>query len=248
MDGDQAARLGVTAPDRQVEIPPSGDYKDGVDLSITDAAPAEESPRGEAPQAPADVSPAPPHAPSESAPTNAVLPVPAVPAPPVGAAPRGPAGAQGGSVDGEKEALRLQSVLTGRGVTGAGVTAASGEYGIRLEIHFLPDSAETVPSESGFIERLARILGRSDTRKVDIIGHTALAKTAQGRQTLSEERALAVADLLVKYGLTSVQNISVKGVGADTQAAVDSDSAGMALNRRVEVTIHIAGAEAEKIR
>jgi outer membrane protein OmpA-like peptidoglycan-associated protein len=104
-------------------------------------------------------------------------------------------------------------------------------------IQFQPDSSRLMPSEIAKLKRIAEILKRYPERDILVAGHTALAGTPEGRQKLSEERAQAVAEALIAAGAQNADRVQVVGYGAERPIADNSSEAGMAKNRRVEITI-----------
>jgi len=117
------------------------------------------------------------------------------------------------------------------GITEAGVT-------IRLsDIQFLADSAEIPLAEQLKLDEIAEILRGIPGRTIRITGHTALAGTPEGRLLVSAERAQAVADYMVQLGVRAPGEILTAGYGSQMPIASNATAAGMALNRRVEITI-----------
>ncbi|MDR1931262.1 MAG: OmpA family protein [Spirochaetales bacterium] len=104
-------------------------------------------------------------------------------------------------------------------------------------IQFLADSVQLTENEKLKVRELAGILSRYPNRKILVEGHTALAGNEAGRQQVSEERARAVADFLVDFGLRKPEDISVRGYGAQRPLADNATAEGQALNRRVEITL-----------
>ena len=104
-------------------------------------------------------------------------------------------------------------------------------------IQFVADSAVLTEAEKTKLLSIADILKRIPNRKILIEGHTALAGAASGRQRISLERAQAVADYLVSLGAKRTDQIVVRGFGASRPVATNETPEGMALNRRVEITI-----------
>ena len=108
---------------------------------------------------------------------------------------------------------------------------------ISLEnIQFKPNSAVLLDSEKAKIEKIAKII-ENYPNDLLISGHTALSGTAESCQTLSEERADSVAQYMIKIGLRDKYHIFTQGFGARVPIASNDTEAGMAKNRRVEITI-----------
>ena len=109
---------------------------------------------------------------------------------------------------------------------------------ISLEnIQFEPDSARLRPAEKEKIEKIGKLLSAYPDYELLVSGHTALAGTAEERQTLSEQRAAAVANYLVELGVREQHHVFTRGFGADKPIAPNTTEANRARNRRVEITV-----------
>ena len=120
------------------------------------------------------------------------------------------------------------------------VTVKKSDKGLTLSIEnikFKADSAVLEESEKAKLDKIAEILKSFPDNDILVSGHTALAGTAKVRQKLSEERADAVADYLVKSGVKDSYHIFTQGFGATKPIAPNTNEAGKAKNRRVEITI-----------
>ena len=108
---------------------------------------------------------------------------------------------------------------------------------IELRPIFFEQSKAVVLEESyGELERLATILLESPRLSIRIEGHTDNIGKAEDLQRLSEERAGAIRDFLVKKGC-SQSRIETKGFGAKVPIS-DNDSEELrAKNRRVEIVV-----------
>jgi outer membrane protein OmpA-like peptidoglycan-associated protein len=103
-------------------------------------------------------------------------------------------------------------------------------------INFDFDKAELRPEERELLSRIAGILLTSSGYRVQIFGHTDDIGTDQYNQTLSERRAVAVRDYLVKAGIDPAI-ISTKGFGKSNPLVKGTSEADRAKNRRVEIGI-----------
>jgi len=83
------------------------------------------------------------------------------------------------------------------------------------------------------LQRVARII-KSNNLKVEISGHTDNVGDPKKNQTLSEQRAAAVKDFLVKEGCLADMLVT-KGYGETKPIVSNSTDAGRAKNRRVEL-------------
>lgn len=120
------------------------------------------------------------------------------------------------------------------------VSVKSDELGVTISlenIQFEADSARLTAAELAKVQEIAGILAGLPGRDLLVTGHTALAGTQAARQVLSVERARAVAEALIALGVRKPEAITVLGYGAERPIADNSTAAGMARNRRVEITI-----------
>ena len=116
----------------------------------------------------------------------------------------------------------------------------AGEEGVTItleNIQFLPDSAVLLKEEQSKLQKIADILKMYPERDVLVTGHTALAGTERGRQTLSELRAKTVGDYFFSTGVKKADQIITRGMGARVPVADNTSEEGMRKNRRVEITI-----------
>lgn len=128
--------------------------------------------------------------------------------------------------------LEAQAVQnTSARVTEEGVTISLSN------IQFLANSAELAETEKGKLREIAQILQSISKRRVLVSGHTALAGTVQDQLKTSLERAQSVASYLVFLGARRPDEIFVQGYGSERPVADNETPQGMALNRRVEITI-----------
>ncbi len=114
------------------------------------------------------------------------------------------------------------------------------ERGVTLSlqnIQFPPDSSLLLPAEREKIARIATILTRYPDRDILVSGHTALAGDAEGRMTLSTDRASAVAQALFELAVRARDRLLVQGFGAEQPIATNLTEEGRVKNRRVEITI-----------
>lgn len=119
------------------------------------------------------------------------------------------------------------------------VTVDTTPAGIRLTIpnlQFKPDSAELLGGENERLDKIAQVLQEVPDCKLLIEGHTAAVGKQTGELQLSKERAQAIADALIKRGI-SADRLIVKGRGGTKPIADNSKNEGKAKNRRVEITI-----------
>ncbi|MDR2702408.1 MAG: OmpA family protein [Spirochaetaceae bacterium] len=104
-------------------------------------------------------------------------------------------------------------------------------------IQFEPESAVLRASEKAKLDKAAEILSKYPDKKIQIGGHTALAGTPAGRIRVSRERAQAVANYLLSINALTSDQIVIQEFGAEQPVGDNKTTAGMRLNRRVEITI-----------
>jgi outer membrane protein OmpA-like peptidoglycan-associated protein len=141
-------------------------------------------------------------------------------------------------MDRKKTAQDVERAIKSLGIDSASVRQDDKGVTITLDnINFRADSSLLQDSEKDKLKKIAQILGAYKDRDVLVTGHTALAGTAEAQDKLSQERAQAVADYLIKLGARSAERVTVRGMGARVPVADNSSEEGMKKNRRVEITI-----------
>jgi outer membrane protein OmpA-like peptidoglycan-associated protein len=103
-------------------------------------------------------------------------------------------------------------------------------------LKFAFDKAELRPEDRELLSRVAGILLTTQDYTVSVNGHTDDVGTDAYNQKLSERRAQAVADYLVKAGLPQ-EIVSVTGHGKSLPLVRAASEAARAKNRRVELGI-----------
>ena len=98
------------------------------------------------------------------------------------------------------------------------------------------DRAQLKPAATGSIDKLAEFLKQHQDRQVVIEGYTDSSGSDAYNLRLSEQRANAVRDALVRKGV-SAERIVARGYGEQYPVSGNDSSAGRAMNRRVDVTI-----------
>lgn len=102
-------------------------------------------------------------------------------------------------------------------------------------LFFNTNESVILPYSIPELKRVAAII-KAKKWKVEISGHTDNVGDAKKNQTLSEGRAAAVKDFLVKEGLNA-ELLTIKGYGATKPVADNKTEVGRAKNRRVELRI-----------
>ncbi len=127
------------------------------------------------------------------------------------------------------------------GVSGTGAIAKALNERGRADVygfHFDTGKALLRGDSQGTLRELATVLQDNPTLKIDVIGHTDDVGAADANQTLSEARANAVAGALTgQYGIAA-DRLTASGSGSSQPLASNSNEAGRAKNRRVEIVAH----------
>jgi outer membrane protein OmpA-like peptidoglycan-associated protein len=103
------------------------------------------------------------------------------------------------------------------------------------EVSFDVDSANVKPAFRPSLAKVAEVLQRYDTQ-VTVVGHTDSTGAESYNQQLSERRARAVRDQLVRDGVAALR-LSAIGRGEYEPRADNATPAGRAQNRRVEILL-----------
>ncbi|WP_289023243.1 OmpA family protein [Desulfobacter postgatei] len=101
----------------------------------------------------------------------------------------------------------------------------------RGEAFFDYDSDQLKPGAYPELRRISEILNKYPQTSIEVGGHTDVKGSDAYNQDLSERRALAVTDELIRNGV-SAQRISSVGYGESRPISSDH-----AMNRRVEIII-----------
>jgi len=104
-----------------------------------------------------------------------------------------------------------------------GVTFATGSYAIS-------------PSFQATLDQIAQSLRDYPNSLIDVYGHTDTVGSTASNQTLSEERARAVANYLINRGVAS-NRIRWQGFGETQPKIATGDNVNEPANRRVEIKI-----------
>ncbi len=105
---------------------------------------------------------------------------------------------------------------------------------INLDIHFDFNSAQVKPQYLPKIKEVVEFLKANPAYKAEIQGHTDSIGPASYNKKLSEKRAKAVYDIMVKMGIDP-KRLTYIGYGESRPIASNATPEGRAKNRRVEV-------------
>jgi outer membrane protein OmpA-like peptidoglycan-associated protein len=111
------------------------------------------------------------------------------------------------------------------------------EVKLKKEVHFQHDSTEVLPDSMGLLEELADLFkSKPEIRLAEVQGHTDNTGSAVYNKRLSQGRAQAVVDALVRLGVAP-DRLTAMGYGADKPIAPNNSEANKAKNRRVQIII-----------
>lgn len=117
------------------------------------------------------------------------------------------------------------------------VTVAANEVKLKKQVHFAHDAATIEPDSQSLLEEIADVLkNRAEIAKLEIQGHTDNTGSPVYNQRLSQQRADAVRDALIKLGVDG-SRLDSKGYGQDKPLVPNVSPANRAKNRRVQLMI-----------
>jgi len=103
-------------------------------------------------------------------------------------------------------------------------------------ILFETDSAKLAPSAADLVRRISDMMKENPNLKVAVVGHTDNTGDFNYNLQLSERRAKAMVDALLKDGVAANRLTGV-GVGPLSPVATNDTAEGRAQNRRVELVL-----------
>lgn len=104
------------------------------------------------------------------------------------------------------------------------------------KIRFETGQAKIDPDSVGLLDRLVETALRCPAANLEIAGHTDSAGEDAANQALSEKRAQAVADYLMRAGLP-LERLTAIGYGSAQPIASNDTDEGRAQNRRIEFVV-----------
>lgn len=117
------------------------------------------------------------------------------------------------------------------------VTVVANEVKLKKQVHFAHDAATIEPDSAALLEEIADVLkNRAEIAKIEIQGHTDNTGSPVYNQRLSQQRADAVRDALIKLGVEG-SRLDAKGYGQDKPLVPNVSPANRARNRRVQLMI-----------
>jgi len=103
-------------------------------------------------------------------------------------------------------------------------------------VTFATDSANLTPRFANVLDSVALVLKEYKQTIVEVAGHTDNTGATDYNQTLSQQRAQAVANQLAGKGVSAERIVTV-GAGETRPVASNDTANGRQLNRRVELTL-----------
>jgi outer membrane protein OmpA-like peptidoglycan-associated protein len=110
------------------------------------------------------------------------------------------------------------------------------ERAVALDVHFRTEDSTIDAGDEQRLAELASFIAPLDGTVIRLDGHADVRGTQKFNDALSTARAESVRDALVRAGMPA-ERIVVTGEGSADAAATDQDVDGMALDRRVALTV-----------
>jgi outer membrane protein OmpA-like peptidoglycan-associated protein len=107
---------------------------------------------------------------------------------------------------------------------------------VALDVHFRTEDSTIDGADEQRLAELASFIAPLDGTVIRLDGHADVRGTTKYNDALSTARAESVRDVLVRAGMPA-ERIVVTGEGSADATATDQDVDGMALDRRVAVTV-----------
>ncbi len=105
-----------------------------------------------------------------------------------------------------------------------------------IGVTFKAGSAELVPSSLKTLDAAIAGLKRNPKAKVEVQGHTSSEGGEEYNQKLSEDRANAVRDYMIRRGIAEAR-LTARGYGFSVPKADNDSEAGRKQNRRIELVV-----------
>lgn len=104
-------------------------------------------------------------------------------------------------------------------------------------VFFDTGKAEIKPESKPQLDAMGQMLRAQPTLKVHVVGHTDNQGSLETNLALSRQRAQAVVDALVRTQQVDAKRLGAAGVASYAPVAPNTDEAGRARNRRVELVV-----------
>jgi outer membrane protein OmpA-like peptidoglycan-associated protein len=114
------------------------------------------------------------------------------------------------------------------------LTALNKDGRVSLYINFDTGKSSIKPDSQGIIQQMVELMNQNLDLKLTVEGHTDNVGKPEANKLLSEQRAKAVVQALVKEGIDQ-KRLKPVGYGQEKPVADNSTPEGRAKNRRVEL-------------
>ncbi len=142
-------------------------------------------------------------------------------------------------VKAEAEAMRLNATIEEvKDVNGLDALKITFDSGLLFKVA----SSEVTATSQANLQKLANVMKKFDTCDISVYGHASSDGNAAKNQTLSEQRALSVAQCLAGQGVAGTRIKDILGFGSNVPVADNATQAGREANRRVEVLVYASEA------
>ncbi|MBG9997783.1 TolC family outer membrane protein [Pseudoalteromonas sp. NSLLW24] len=142
----------------------------------------------------------------------------------------------GDGVPNEQDTCPSTPLSTNVDLSGCTIYSAS-TSNIEIGIPFSADSSDVRPQYIQEISRLADFLKENPNKQVEIQGHASLDGDRKYNRKLSEKRAFAVAEILIKQFDVEPKRVKSFGYGIDQPRVNEISVRANAANRRIEAVI-----------
>ena len=146
----------------------------------------------------------------------------------------------------EPRANRAVEVTVTRRPVRPSVAIRGNILAIMRQVHFQTNSAEILPDSSTLLEEIADTISRHpEITAVEIQGHTDNVGNPASNLTLSQSRAEAVRETLIRLGVAA-DRLTARGFGQTRPLRPNLTAVGRTANRRVEFHLTRTGAAAPR--
>lgn len=142
----------------------------------------------------------------------------------------------------DQQEKELREELVGSGVQVQRTEEGQIDLIMPGNITFDVSSSTVSDSFKPTLSSVAKVLQEYENTLVTIAGHTDSSGSEQYNQLLSEQRATAVANIVLQEGIL-VERVAAIGLGESSPIADNTTAEGRAENRRVEITLDAIVAE-----